>query len=47
MLFREALRNDPSLVQKYNEVKLHNEMLEAAQYPYAKAKFIKAVLRDA
>jgi GrpB-like predicted nucleotidyltransferase (UPF0157 family) len=44
LTFRDALRNDPSLVQKYNEVKLRHQTSEASQYREAKATFIQAVL---
>jgi GrpB-like predicted nucleotidyltransferase (UPF0157 family) len=47
MTFRDALRNDPLLVQKYNEIKLRHETLDAAQYRAAKGEFIEEVLRGA
>lgn len=43
---RDAPRNDPSLVQKYNESKLRYHMMEAAQYRAAKGKFIEWVLGE-
>jgi GrpB-like predicted nucleotidyltransferase (UPF0157 family) len=45
--FRDALRNDPLLVQKYNEVKLLHSTLDVVQYRAAKVKFIEAVLHRA
>lgn len=47
MTFRDALRNDPSLVQKYNELKLRHQMLGVTQYRAAKGKFIEDVLGEA
>jgi GrpB-like predicted nucleotidyltransferase (UPF0157 family) len=47
MTFRDALRNDPLLVQKYNEMKLFHSTLDVVQYRAAKIKFIEAVLHRA
>ncbi|CAN5320854.1 hypothetical protein BH11PSE10_BH11PSE10_13790 [soil metagenome] len=47
MTFRDALINDPRLVEQYNQVKLDHRHLSPAQYREAKSKFIAAVLGDA
>jgi GrpB-like predicted nucleotidyltransferase (UPF0157 family) len=46
MTFRDALISDPSLVAKYNQVKLEAAKNADGKYREAKSLFIEAVLRD-
>ncbi|MBL8277053.1 MAG: GrpB family protein [Pelomonas sp.] len=47
MDFRDALRNSPALVQKYNEVKQSSAGAGPDEYRSAKSDFIAAVLQSA
>ena len=44
ILFRDRLNADPSLVEKYNELKMSSTGLSAREYRTRKSKFIESIL---